>query len=1006
MGNFDLSRAMGIMSTSPNPLLDTMAVEFGVPKCALDFTKDMLAMLPSGPLGAMRNNILAGKQAAEQKFNEFLMENALDLGMVQYDTNSGRFIWVSSSSEKGVDSSMLGALNDLGGLGTILGYGTAAWAMGNALKDKFDQIKNCIGQFNAFEGLQKGTSYSADKLVNFTATVEGKEHDFTAPAILEANSQLYDDNKDTLEFIVGFVNRCDNSLDLIRELKQERLQDPESNPEPCFWGDTVYTREMWEKQKDSVLQLDESNIGKPLEEVVSGTTLCMLDSRAAPGDVWQNIINISGTLPPKSVKGQFLFSRTGIYYDSYGGGLDYEGCISNIVSAVYYDSEGEPLPGRGVPPNMLKWLHKYNPNIGGKGEVVSWNTFNKWATTVFDINNVREDPEMQRFYDEDHFLQVILDQRNREIYDVSSYINQLQIQGYTEDTALLSNQRQVLYSKIATHDSKIKRRKKQIEVHVMLAPNDSPAVAGNIPINDFEGLSEAKIAIERAAQEEILFNPGEVSGVVLPLCPTFIKSDVPQDEFGVNDLMLPPIGAGGIISSDPTVGGTSGTVLSLNSLISIKDLLAIYNFLDSDIVAPDDEDYFTINCITTSSSDMPAQLVASSTASMFPSGIGVPYFRGMCNFFSGTDGNPKAATQPFNYEYAHSAYRPYGYGRIESGFSEMDSLLYNTSGATFEYWLHVPDLGTANGEGWAADTSLSSLNRVVMGCENRGGEYTTSNTNGIAGPRYGMEDTVRGLQIGFSRDSRIVSGAAPSNNPGENNLENGLVFHMSPTQSINTSGISFMAASADQSYCVDGLTAPNGFYGITVDTSTTNSDGSSFNDCSTNFVHAAVTVDYGLDIVSIYLNGKLVKSQNVQQTFGINGPPKLPSQIDVSSFSYDKQYEGILPNTLPWTPNSLWDKDFWYWDGPKAFNQGMGVLMTPWIIGGGFTDGMHVIDLPEIHTTGSNEGMNFMGGQWGGKKSGLHGYIGSLKLYNRGISSTEALKNYEAQRGFFENLQL
>ena len=100
MGNFDLSRAMGIMSTSPNPLLDTMAVEFGVPKCALDFTKDMLAMLPSGPLGAMRNNILAGKQAAEQKFNEFLMENALDLGMVQYDTNSGRFIWVSSFSER------------------------------------------------------------------------------------------------------------------------------------------------------------------------------------------------------------------------------------------------------------------------------------------------------------------------------------------------------------------------------------------------------------------------------------------------------------------------------------------------------------------------------------------------------------------------------------------------------------------------------------------------------------------------------------------------------------------------------------------------------------------------------------------------------------------------------------------------------------------------------------------------------------------------------------------
>ena len=48
MGNFDLSRAMGIMSTSPNPLLDTMAVEFGVPKCALDFTKDFIEDLKEG----------------------------------------------------------------------------------------------------------------------------------------------------------------------------------------------------------------------------------------------------------------------------------------------------------------------------------------------------------------------------------------------------------------------------------------------------------------------------------------------------------------------------------------------------------------------------------------------------------------------------------------------------------------------------------------------------------------------------------------------------------------------------------------------------------------------------------------------------------------------------------------------------------------------------------------------------------------------------------------------
>ena len=49
--------------------------------------------------------------------------------------------------------------------------------------------------------------------------------------------------------------------------------------------------------------------------------------------------------------------------------------------------------------------------------------------------------------------------------------------------------------------------------------------------------------------------------------------------------------------------------------------------------------------------------------------------------------------------------------------------------------------------------------------------------------------------------------------------------------------------------------------------------------------------------------------------------------------------------------------------------------------------------------------MNFMGGKWGGKKSGLHGFIGSLKLYNRALSSGEALKNYNAQKGFFTTIR-
>ena len=174
------------------------------------------------------------------------------------------------------------------------------------------------------------------------------------------------------------------------------------------------------------------------------------------------------------------------------------------------------------------------------------------------------------------------------------------------------------------------------------------------------------------------------------------------------------------------------------------------------------------------------------------------------------------------------------------------------------------------------------------------------------------------------------------------------------------------------------------------------------------FVHTAVTVDYGANLVSIYVNGELLKAQSVEQTFGTVGAPQLPSMTDTSSFEYDIPFETELPPNAPlFPPNSLGFRDFWYWDGPIPEGTGQGMSLTPWIIGGGYTDGMHpqeLSNLVEADST-SNEGMNFMGGKWGGKKSGLHGFIGSLKLYNRALTSEEALRNYNAQKGFFTTIR-
>ena len=471
--------------------------------------------------------------------------------------------------------------------------------------------------------------------------------------------------------------------------------------------------------------------------------------------------------------------------------------------------------------------------------------------------------------------------------------------------------------------------------------------------------------------------------------------------------MVPPVGVGSIITSDREVSGVEGTLLSLNDRISTKGLVAIYNFLDSDIVQPNSHSYFAINGATKSTLDKPAQLCGSSIGSMFPSGVGLPYFRGVCNLFSGLagDGNRKAASYPTNDEYLYSPYRPYGYARIEGGWDDIESLLYNVSGSTFEFWSHIPDLADSTGLGWNSDNYLSSLHRVVMGCENRGGSYSSTDPYWVAGPQG--TTSIKGALMGFTRDCRITKGSIPSNDPADNNISDGVYFHLSPTQSINVSGVTFLAASADPAYCIQDEVGPSGYYGIAVNVDTSNSSGKKLSDCSSGFVLTTVTINYSMNTVSIYLNGELLKKQSISATFGTNSAPQIPSMVDGSSFYYDAEFEGILPtNPNPTFPNSsLGVVDFWSWRGPAPAGTG-GALLTPWIIGGGYTDGMHTNNLgPNFYTPGSNNGMNFMGGTWGGKKSGLHGFIGSLKLYNRAIPAHEAIQNYNAQKGFFEHIR-
>ena len=239
MALFDFSKTAAIITSSPTPVLDALGTQFGVPQCMLDFAHSALNAFPSPVLNSIQNGITEGKILADSVFKDIMRKVFLDTGIVEYDTTLGKFVFVSTSSNMGVEQDMLQSMEDVFGLGKILGFGAQAWVIGENVLDQIENIQNCINKMSSFNALQKGASASADKFVGFTAVdpVTGLPITFDAPPpALEAASQVYDDNKETLEQAGGFVAKADKQLQAIKEIKQARAADPVNNPEPVFWA--------------------------------------------------------------------------------------------------------------------------------------------------------------------------------------------------------------------------------------------------------------------------------------------------------------------------------------------------------------------------------------------------------------------------------------------------------------------------------------------------------------------------------------------------------------------------------------------------------------------------------------------------------------------------------------------------------------------------------------------------------------------------------------------------
>lgn len=898
MASFDLDTFLKVKGNGSG-LFKSVGMAYGLPSCLLNIGQEILQLLPSSLLNEISGNVLGGKSKAAEVIKESLKKIFYDTGILEFGTEQGLLKYRSLFSFLGFDYDNAQSDENSTGIIDALIYaadvGAQLYKNYNVVKSDIEAIKNCLGSWNEIKKFQSGSSANQKDLL------AKAERD----ALLE---KLYGANRRRLDEASAFVTKCNNTLNSINNILAARRANPLLEP-----------------------QISDST---EFDQFLANTTFDRVTVNDPGLETPEEVFRLSYG-PPISTLGQYLLTSDGLYYDSQKGGLD----------PIFLSISGVVPLGEG-------WKFNYDPNLGGKGEQISIEYLNRFTGNLFDPKRIDDSVGMEEFYTQDHFLQVLFGQRDKLMYDLSSTLSVLTSQ-YGSNSSIVKNHQQTIISELANHNSKVDRRKKQIEIAVkapiIYGKKSSPLFKqGEIPINDFSYLQDYNLEIDLEQQRALTFKHAEVNGVVLPLNPLFVKSSRKAPSIQLGHLHVPKVGQGSIIYT--ASGSQGGTMLSLTDQVVSDGLFAIYNFLEAETVLPSSLEFPVTNCATPDMYNT-AQLVAPSKQSVFFSGLGIPYLEGIVK-------NKSTATSSAS-----------GLGSFIKlpDTKEFRDLTYSPSGFTMECWVHVPNIMDA-GVGWLSSTT-SSLTKVLLGCENVGVKSGVSALNSLGQLRdldYLKNDRgdsfVRGILCGFTRDRRLTQfSAIYSDNNALNNPTSSLSFFVAPTQSRDFSSASFI----NNDSCQNG----SSYYKMKVNVS-----GTALASVSSQFVQVAISVSPGDNQVRMFCDGQLLATSSVSEVFGVEdfGTPNLPTFKKNNSFEYSTStVDG--PTTLK--------------SGPK-----LNTFYTPWVVGGGYTDGMYKYG-------------NFMGPR-SGIVSGLRGFIGSLKFYSRPLDTSEVLQNFDAQKGFFKSILL
>ena len=905
MASFDLDTFLKVQGQTGTGAIQALGMSFGMPSCMLNLASQALGLLPSSILTDIRSQVSSAKAKANEVTKEVFKKMMLNTGIAEFNTETGTFKFRSDSAWMGIDNDDNQTKNNLvGALAAFqyaVSFGAQIYQNYNNVMNEINAVKDCLDKFSTLQSYQSGNSAN-------------KRASLSQQQIEESFESMYAGDKARLEKAGEFIKKADSKIKDIDTILLARERDPSLEPKFLDSGE--------------------------LDPFLSGTDFARV-AQDDPGLEEADPVFRLTYGPPITTAGSYVLTNDGLYYDSYEGGLD------PVFLAI-----------SGMVPVGDAWKYDYDPNLGGKGQTISIDSLNKFTDNIFDPDRVDDSAGLQHYYNEDHFLAVLKQQRDKHVYDLSSDLVGF-ISEYTEDSSVVSNQRNLIMSEIANHNTKINRRKKQIEVAVkagqiygdLSGPEFGP---GEIPINDFSFLERYNLSIDLEKQKALEFRQADVEGIVLPLETKFVRPARPKAQsISFDHLSVPTVGKGSILYSPS--GETSGTVLSLTDQIVSEDLFAIYNFLDTGLELPSSTNFNVTNCATDSMYNN-AQLVGANRQSIFFSGIAIPFLEGVTKNKSS---DSVAASSMGSYVRMPDT-------------SEFRDLTYSSNGFTLECWAHVPhitdgELGWLSGDGGPA---ASSLTKVLFGSENVGHNPNASALDhtgayrdlDLLKPERGGE-FVRGMLCGFTRDRRITQVSSTYSNDNEaNNPLSSLSFFIAPTQARDFSSMSFVNNDECQDYAT--------FYKMKVDLSAT-----AFGDVSSQFVLIDITCDPQKDTIRMFADGELVQTSSISEVFGVDvkKPIALPSFKKNNSFEYSS-------NTV---------------DGPTTLKQGplLNPFYTPWLVGGGYTDGMYKYG-------------NFMGGDRGGTISGLRGHVGSLKFYSRPLDNLEVKKNYDAQKGFFKNIKI